>query len=42
MEEDNMKKHNPNSPFLIGESEKDDKITEAKQVSYINTQLTLF
>ena len=28
---ENMKKHNPNSPFLIGELETDDKITEAKQ-----------
>ena len=28
---ENIKKHNPNSPFLIGDLEKEDKITEAKQ-----------
>ena len=39
---DNIKKHNINSPFLIGDYEKDDKITEAKQISYINLQLKLF
>lgn len=39
---DNIKKHNPNSPFLIGNAEKDDKITEAKQVSYISSQLSIF
>ena len=32
---ENMKKHNENSPFLIGESEEGDKITEAKQKSWI-------
>ena len=31
----NMKKHNENSPFLIGNSEVWDKITEAKQKSWI-------
>lgn len=38
----NMKKHNPNSPFLIGEAEKDDIISLAKQKSYLNAQLKLF
>ena len=32
---ENVKKHNPNSLFLIGELEKEDKITEAKQKSWI-------
>ena len=32
---ENMKKHNENSPFLIGNSEPGDKITEAKQKSWI-------
>lgn len=31
----NYKLHNPNSPFLIGESTPEDKITEAKQKSWI-------
>jgi hypothetical protein len=39
---ENMKRHDPNSPFLIGHLEKNDKITEAKQVSYLNLQTTLF
>ena len=39
---ENMKKHNPNSPFLIGNSQKGDKITDAKQESYINFQTSLF
>ena len=33
---ENIKKHKPNSPLLIGEIEKEDKITEAKQISWIN------
>lgn len=33
---ENMKKHIPYSPFLIGKEEPDDKITEAKQVSWLN------
>ena len=33
---ENMKKHNPKSPFLIGEIEPEDKITEAKQKSWID------
>ena len=32
---ENMKKHSENSPFLIGDSEVGDKITEAKQKSWI-------
>ncbi len=39
---ENIKKHNPNSPFLIGEIEADDNITEAKQQSWIDTQMSLF
>ena len=31
---ENIKKHNPNSPFLIGELEAEDKITEANQKSW--------
>ena len=31
---ENIKKHNPNSPFLIGKLEAEDKITEAKQKSW--------
>ena len=36
----NMKLHNPNSPFLIGEIKINDKITQAKQKSYKNNQLS--
>ncbi len=32
---ENVKKHNENSPFLIGEIENGDKITDAKQMSWI-------
>ena len=42
---ENMKKHNENSPFLIGDVEARDKITEAKQKSWIvseNEQQSLF
>mgnify|MGYP004680576567 CR=1 FL=1 len=36
-----MKKHNENSPFLIGNIEIGDKITEAKQKSWIiNEQIS--
>lgn len=34
---ENVKKHNPNSRFLIGELEKEDKITEANQKSWLNS-----
>lgn len=39
---ENMKKHDENSPFLIGNIEEGDKITEAKQKSWIveNTQIS--
>ena len=33
--QENFKHHNPKSPFLIGESTSEDKITEAKQKSWI-------
>ena len=32
---ENIKKHNENSPFLLGNNEAGDKITEAKQKSWI-------
>lgn len=37
-----MKKHDENSPFLIGNIEEEDKITEAKQKSWIveNSQIS--
>ena len=41
---ENIKKHDPNSPFLIGKLEENDEIHEAKQESYIDkyTQISLF
>lgn len=39
---DNLKKHNPNSPFLIGGNLADDIVKDAKQESYIDGQITLF
>ena len=39
---ENMKKHNPMSPFLIGESMPGDVIHEAKQESWIDHQFNLF
>ena len=38
---ENMKKHNPMSPFLLGESMPGDIIHEAKQESWIDQQLRL-
>ncbi|MCD8082596.1 MAG: DUF1848 domain-containing protein [Clostridiales bacterium] len=38
----NMKLHNPKSPFLIGEAHPDDQIHEAKQTSWIDRQMSLF
>ena len=38
----NVKQHNPDSPFLIGEYEPNDQIIDAKQVSFIDSQLTFF
>ncbi|NLL66520.1 MAG: DUF1848 domain-containing protein [Clostridiaceae bacterium] len=37
----NIIKHDPNSPMLIGNIESDDKITDRKMLSYRNNQLTL-
>lgn len=39
---DNMKKHDLNSPFLIGGSRREDIVKEPKQVSYRDGQLSLF
>lgn len=39
--EENMRLHNPNSPFLIGEQQPQDVIKAAKQESYYNGQLKL-
>lgn len=39
---DNMKLHNPDSPFLLGDSMPDDVIHEAEQDSWIDRQLRLF
>lgn len=33
---ENIKKHNPKSPFLIGDLETEDKITEANQKSWLD------
>lgn len=38
----NVKLHEPDSPFLIGGFRKGDKIIEVRQESYINQQITLF
>lgn len=38
----NMKLHNPNSPFLIGGNMNGDVIKDVKQESFINGQMTLF
>jgi hypothetical protein len=37
----NMKRHNPNSPFLLGDIKKSDKIHEAKQASWLDLQMSL-
>jgi hypothetical protein len=39
---DNVKRHNPKSPFLIGENMKGDVVNESRQKSYIDGQITLF
>jgi len=39
---ENMKRHDPGSPLLIGNIEKDDEIREVKQESWIDEQITLF
>ena len=38
----NLKAHNPDSPFLLGELRKGEEIHPAKQESWIDNQLTLF
>ena len=38
----NMRLHNPQSPFLVGELREDDVIHEAKQSSWRNEQINLF
>ena len=40
--EQNVKQHDPDSPFLIGGFREGDKIVEVRQESYIDHQLTLF
>ncbi len=40
--EQNMRLHDPNSPFLIGNFRKGDQIIVARQESYIDRQMTLF
>ena len=37
---ENFKKHDPHSPFLIGNLEPEDKITKAKQENWINKQIS--
>lgn len=39
---DNMKLHNPKSPFLIGGNMNGDIVKEARQESFIDNQITLF
>ena len=39
---ENRKHHNPNSPFLIGESRPEDVIHQAKQEQWLDTQMSLF
>jgi len=39
---ENMRRHNPNSPLILGELTPDDVIHEAKQESYKDMQLKLF
>lgn len=38
----NLALHDPNSPFLLGNARENDILKEAKQESYINSQLSLF
>jgi hypothetical protein len=38
---ENLQKHNPDSPFLLGGAAEGDKIHEARQESWLNTQLSL-
>ncbi len=38
----NMKKHDPDSPFLIGNYQKDDIIIDVAQSTWVNRQISLF
>lgn len=38
----NVSRHNPQSPLLIGELGSEDKVTDRKMISYIQRQLNLF
>jgi hypothetical protein len=38
----NVREHNPHSPFLIGGAKEGDTVREAKQESYCDGQLSLF
>ena len=38
----NMKKHDPDSPFLIGNYQKDDIIIDVDQSTWVNRQISLF
>ena len=40
--QENIRKHDPSSPLLIGHLHPDDEIREAKQKSFIDPQLSLF
>ena len=40
--EANLRLHDPFSPFLIGGMREDDRVTEARQVSWADDQLSLF
>ena len=39
---ENMKRHDPTSPFLLGHSEPGDEVHEAEQKSWIDHQMRLF
>jgi hypothetical protein len=36
-----MKKHNPKSPFLLGNMQEGDEVHEAKQKSWLDGQMSL-
>jgi hypothetical protein len=40
--EQNMREHDPKSPFLIGQKRREDVIKDAKQISYLDGQMRLF
>lgn len=39
---ENIKRHNPNSPFLIGDAEEGDRVYEPQQTSYASWQIKMF